>query len=74
VRAAREIGVKGERLHDALELLVHEHARANHGPASSDFLHHVLRLADPAYRVGNCAHGRKASTVPHWCRLYRRSA
>jgi hypothetical protein len=72
VRAAREIGVKGERLHDALELLVHEHAfgrRANPA-ANAALLHDVLRLADPSFRLGSCPHGSTAETVPHWCRLY----
>jgi hypothetical protein len=75
VRAAREIGVRGERLHDALELLVHEHARAARGgPAAATLLHDLLRLADPEFRDGGCPHGREPAPVPHWCRLYRRTS
>lgn len=73
VRAAREIGVKGERLHDALELLVHEHARVTRGSAATILLRDLLRLADPGFRVGNCPHGSPTAAVPHWCRLHRRA-
>jgi hypothetical protein len=83
VRAARAIGVVGERLHDALELLVNEHARpdvarrlpaAGRHPEAVTVLHDVLRVADPGFGAGRCPHAAMPAraSLPHWCRLQPR--
>jgi hypothetical protein len=72
-RAARQMGVRGERLHDALELLVHEHAReAGDEAASVVLLRGMLTLVDPDFRPGACPHDRPvdAGRLPHWCRIH----
>jgi hypothetical protein len=74
VHAARAIDVTGERLHDALELLVHEHAPARRLAAIT--LRDVLRLADPHVLAERCPHITDSSPAPvaHWCRMNRRTA
>ena len=68
VDAAHAIGVTGERLHDALELLVNEHARA---VPSGISLREILGMSDPRFRAGRCPHGSASASepVPHWCRV-----
>jgi hypothetical protein len=72
VDGARAIGVTGERLHDALELLVHEQVPVR---LAASVLHDVLRLADPSVSANGCPHAADTAPVagPHWCRLHGHS-